>query len=114
MQTVEILKQARALIEDRKKWTRGTYARNAENVTVSPREASACKWCAFGAVWRVSGKHDGMTEPRSPYVFLERAARLQAPRADYPVLTVNDRRGHAAVLAAFDAAIALAEQEVTA
>lgn len=36
MTTLEILKAARALLSDEKQWTKGVYARTAENLPCAP------------------------------------------------------------------------------
>lgn len=44
------LGRAIALIE--KGWTKGAYARDAENVNVDENDPSACSWCIQGALYR--------------------------------------------------------------
>ena len=56
MTNKEILTKARGLIE--KGWTKNTFARNPNGNPVFAKDPSACKWCASGAIWAVTGPED--------------------------------------------------------
>lgn len=97
MTTAEVLQKARDLIADESRWTHGYFARDEHGFEVEAIEPSACKWCAIGAVYRVLDFDDdgGMAPmPEAAYAL---------PRN---IVDINDRGDHAAVLAAFDEAIA--------
>ena len=104
MKTSEILRQARALIKDKKHWTTGYYAKTRWlNRFVSPTSPRAYRFCALGAL-----KHIGSTiEDRSSYYLYEAALEL----FNSSVLYINDvREDHKAILAMYARAIELAEK----
>ncbi len=98
MTTKEVLVAARKLIEKEENWTTEHYARNADGVVVFATAPDACKFCALGAVMHVS-RSTGPTQG---------AAQLSEVCAE-PVHHINDKQGHAAVLALYDRAIAACE-----
>lgn len=98
--TVEILRAARERITPGERWTGGAYARDADGQEVFPFSERACSWCAVGSVAAELGLDVGDAE-------VVAVAKLLG----LTIEGVNDRRGHAAVLARFDRAIELAEAE---
>lgn len=101
-ETVEVLRRARALIADPEHWCTGDWARDAALIGAHPKDANACRWCASGALMAASDQPDG-----AGWVLTAAAHSLYAAE----VIAVNDDLGHAAVLAMYDRAIALAESE---
>jgi hypothetical protein len=102
--TRETLIQARALIADRRHWTRDVTARDRHHRPISATDPSARRWCPIGAVVHVADLH-GLPFVE-PFLLLE-AAALELYGVH--VSAVNDlpgRFGHRAVLGAFDLAIA--------
>lgn len=97
--TLDILKRARALIEDPARWTRREYARDISGKPVGIDAAEATCWCAMGALAHVSTDRFWMGEP---YNALRTAMGNSV--ADF-----NDGCTHAEMLGAFDAAIASEE-----
>ena len=101
--TREILVRARALVADRRRWTRDVTARDRHHRPVSASDPSARRWCPIGAVVHVA---EGCGVP-----FVEAFVLLQAASLELygvPVSAVNDLSGpfgHRAVLGAFDVAI---------
>jgi hypothetical protein len=104
--TREVLIQARALIADRRRWTRDVTARDRHHRPISASDPSARRWCPIGAVLHVAEQHG------TPFVEAFRlleAASLELYSVH--VSAVNDLPGpfgHRAALGAFDLAIALA------
>ena len=96
---VKVLKDARDLISDRRRWTQGQYAvsRDGKSVFISPANKDAYAFCSIGACLRVGG-----------YVpsYLEHAAKN---RGYFQLWEANDSMKHAEVLEMFDEAIRLAE-----
>lgn len=103
MASADILRAARARIEDPKNWTQGAYARDAQGRGTRGKAREAVCWCAYGALAASGGNELG-----SDGFLLESAAE---ELFDADVVDVNDKQGHAAVLQVFDAAIAAAEAE---
>jgi hypothetical protein len=102
-QLLQDLRAARALIEDPKRWTKGEEARNADGDPIHPSKPEAVCWCALGATIRVGGN-------RADLRTLTMACALRdAEPSGFGVVDVNDRDGHAAVLALYDRAIAKEE-----
>lgn len=92
------LRHGRALIASGTAWTTGVFARDADGVECPPFSANAKCWCAMGAV-----RYDHVGEAASDCLD-EAAAGLFGGDFVYAA-TVNDKLGHAATLAMFDAAI---------
>lgn len=107
MNALEILKAARALIEDPERWCHGVEAVNAAGEPVAAVTEGACRWCAVGALERVA--------PRREWLRLIGAFSDYLWDRGYPGHTfnalamLNDNEGHDAALAAFDAAITRVE-----
>jgi hypothetical protein len=59
MTTVELLREARALIDTPEKWTQGAFARDGKGDRVDELDKRACRFCASGATSRVTGIKSG-------------------------------------------------------
>lgn len=107
------LKEARALLgEGGHRWTRGTYARNAEGEEVVFDSPNATCWCALGALLHVAPA----VSPSSQWLgywgardVLDEECVVSTPYPSVPSL--NDKQGYKAVLELYDRAIARAEQQ---
>jgi hypothetical protein len=102
----QILIGARALIANPTHWTQGTLARTAREQPVAWHKRTANKWCALGALYRAGydvlgdkGKAMHIAGEITDSIYPRRYLRSALP-------TLNDCQGHAAVLAAFDRAMA--------
>lgn len=104
MASADILRAARARIEDPKNFCTGNYATDSKGRTVRPTSRKAARWCAYGALRAEEAVIDG------PESKLLDTASIDLFDCVSPA-TVNDKLGHAAVLQMFDAAIAAAEAE---
>lgn len=103
MAPADILRAARARIEDPKNWQQGWYASTADGRRTMGSDPDAACFCAYGAL-----DNAGASESGEISALLEAAAvRL----FNQDLIDVNDQEGHAAVLQVFDAAIAAAEAE---
>lgn len=49
----EKILQAMEIIGDRKRWTKGTFARDSDGVTINPRDSDAVCFCSIGALDKV-------------------------------------------------------------
>jgi hypothetical protein len=96
MTPVEILKAARAKIEDPERWTTGMYARNREGLPIPSNDRVACKWCAHGAMMAVTDDDD-------PDYY--KAINALSNVCGGSPANFNDSHTHAEVLDAFDQAI---------
>lgn len=96
MTVAEQLKAARALIADAAHWCRHTYARAGNNHAVDPIDHRARRFCAQGAMRRVGADEAALRALWYAAIDLYNVATV----------AVNDMHGHAAVIAAFDRAIA--------
>lgn len=99
------LVKAKALISDPAHRTCHAYARSASGAVVSPSDDEATRWCALGALRRVSNTN----ELGDVDLCLVRAAqelfRITAVR-------VNDERSHEDNMLMWDRAILLAEKDL--
>jgi hypothetical protein len=103
MASADILRAARARIEDPKNWTSDWYAKAADGRKIASTDVKATCWCALGAM-----ESTGASERGPEAMLLEEAARSLFSRG---IIDVNDEFGHGAVLKVYDAAIAAAERE---
>lgn len=96
------LRDAYELIRDEENWTKGALARDAEGFEVlGPNSDAARQWCAMGALHKC---HVGVEE----YRVLCHAVRALFPEtkpAIEPLVIVNDRFGHDAVVQVFEKAL---------
>lgn len=101
LSTVDVLHRARELIAEPEHWTQGAPARDRRGDSCDVFNKHAVSWCVVGVICRA-----GLTEARNDA--LEAFARVIfggiVPWNEDP------ERTHAEVLAAFDRAIAAAEQ----
>lgn len=104
---VTVLRSAKNLIADPRRWTCGEYARDATGRHTDVDDKSAVSFCSVGALAVVLGVGVRQAEKSPACQYLEKAAAEQGiPYAHQ----VNDK-GHAKAMAMFDRAIELAEAE---
>jgi hypothetical protein len=110
---VEILKAARERVAPDGAWTQGVFARNEQGESVQSWSADAVCWCIRGAC-EAEGR-DYLIRPEEWFEdALPDGVALAASDAEFePVAFFNDAEttSHVDVLAVFDRAIQLAEQE---
>jgi len=99
---VQILKRARALIEDELHWCPCDLARDAMGFSVSPTDSNAVQRCALGAL--MAAAREFTTDANLAH---ELAATAMRPLVGATSLThINDIEGHTAILTLFEVAIA--------
>jgi hypothetical protein len=104
----QVLINARALIGDPAHWTRRTLACTADDQPVAWDDRFASKWCATGAIYRAAYDLVG-DQKEAMRIGNEVLKSVSTPRwLRVSLPTLNDWRGHAAVLALFDKALAAA------
>ena len=99
---IKIVERARALIADEEHWCRGDLARDARGMSVCPLSDSATKRCGLGAL--IIAAYRITNDRRQAHDLAIKAMRPLHGSAT--LVSVNDTRGHAAVLALFDEVIA--------
>jgi hypothetical protein len=99
-----VLRGARELISEPKRWTQGEYARNAEHEAVNFLSVSACRWCLVGALAKASGRDPDDHEPVMTRV--AQILRPWSPNVLVAITSFNDESEHAKVVALLDQAIA--------
>lgn len=105
MNTLEILKTARKLIDTPARWTKGVVARDQFGIKTDPSSEAAVCWCSIGALLRAIGS-DG---PEADRLIKESASKLRKAAHCIVIGAWNDEVTHPEVLAAFDTAIATEE-----
>ncbi|PDT15877.1 hypothetical protein CO670_15380 [Rhizobium sp. J15] len=107
MNTVEILKAARELISDEKRWTQTVYARDENGNSVNATDPMAVCFCSRGAIDKITAGNRAWGGAYD--VLLD----LLVSEDDncLGVADFNDKHTHAEVLSLFDRAIARAESE---
>lgn len=109
MSVVDTLRKARARIAAG--WCQGSYAQDAEGLSCSSEDPECARVCATASFW---GAGASRADERAAHRYVGIAALLPREAGDFYDLTAwNDSRGRtqADVIAAFDKAIAMAEQE---
>ena len=103
----QMLINARALIADPNHWTRSFLACNAAGHPVHWCDPSATKWCALGAIYR--GAYELVGDRDEAARIATKVAKSISPLwLCQGLMIMNDTRGHAAILARFDRAMAAA------
>lgn len=114
MKTIDVLKAARAKITNPENWMKGFYAKTPDGgETVGTNPEATC-FCALGAIESVTGiLHLYNGWPDRAVVFLNKVVKeVQPEDVNYRnVAEYNDNSTHEQVLAVFDKAITLAENE---
>ena len=108
----QTFREARALIEAPEHWTRGSLARSEDGKPCDPRSPAAVRWCANGAMAKVTVSGMGRTQAwlflrmvTTDIVILNDGTDDLDPRLKPRPAPARHRK----VLAAFDKAIELAE-----
>jgi hypothetical protein len=100
--TFQIIERAKELIQNERHWCRGYLAMDASGRSVDPTSREAARRCALGAL--VAAAYQ-LTNSKSRCYDLAINALRPLCGSNTVVLT-NDHRGHAAILALFDEAMA--------
>ena len=98
----QIVENARGLIAEEHNWCRGELARDADSLSVDPTYSRTTKRCALGAL--VAAAYQLTNNRWQAYDFAINALRPKCGSAT--LVRINDMRGHAAVLALLDEALA--------
>jgi hypothetical protein len=110
-QVVEVLNNARSLIEPRGKWIKGAEAKTHAGRIVGATDQKACKFCAIGAL-NAAGTYTDMHTMSAAQDFLDVAMVTDISWDD--IEQVNDRSTtkQLHVLMAYDFAILMAEDDL--
>lgn len=100
-EVLDLLKRARAKIEDKENWCQRAYARNKSGFCVAPWQSNACTFCAYGAIYSFREFNYDVR------ALAEDRLVCAVPPGEVSPATVNDVLGHQAVLDMYDKAIAL-------
>ena len=103
----QVLIKARALIADPDHWTMNVLARNAAGYSAHWCDPSAAKWCAVGAIYRGAYELVG-SKQEATRIGKEVAKGIAPIWLGRSLMNYELCRGHAAVLARFDRALAAA------
>ena len=111
MMPSEILRAAKAVIENPENWTKEVYAKankeGGSNDHLLGHEEGATCWCSVGALQRVMNSELVWSLERR----LGEAARALTQDNFETAVHYNDNRTHAEVMQMFDRAIEMAEEE---
>jgi hypothetical protein len=101
--TIAVLRRARDLVADERRWCGGSFARSWFDVPVLPQMVLARRFCAIGAIMRAG---------RELQLWTRDACLALQWQTVQPVEKWNDApaRTHADVIAAFDAALMAVEE----
>jgi hypothetical protein len=98
----QIIERAKELIQDESRWCRGYLAMDASKDSADPTSTVALRRCALGALMAAAYQ---LTNHRVQAYELAFNA-LRPLCGSNTIVMTNDHRGHAAVLALFDEAMA--------
>lgn len=112
---VEILKEAKSVIENPENWCQGDlYQREDGSYATTPYDKGVCRYCSIGAVYKaIPFGHSGAGEYRRAATnFLERAIDLRSKNGGaYRVVDFNDTNPHSEVMEMWNDAIRIAEED---
>ena len=100
MTTLEILKDAYHLLDDKKHWAKWVKAQTHDGIPVESWDKRAVQWCAIGALERVIGGYGA--DMREARLFLTGKAMEMY---DNGIVEVNDVLGYRQVRAVYRRAI---------
>jgi hypothetical protein len=103
----QILRRARDLLSDKRKWTRYGAARTGNGAVCPPYAPYAVKFCAYGALARAALELTGNKQQACRLAQSIETLLVGGERAAQPhcrLCQVNDRQGYAAVIGLLDAA----------
>lgn len=104
----QILRKARDLLSDKRKWTRYCAARTGNGAICPPYAPDAVKFCAYGAIARAALEVTGNTQQARQFARSIETLLVGVERAPHPqkrLSHINDHKGYAVVLGLFDAAV---------
>jgi hypothetical protein len=112
-EAVQILKDARSILEKPNAWGRGYYAKDNKGNDVEATDKRACRFCALGAIAKAQGKD----YPFSDNVVVNAMNWLKLSMTDHPLCMISDQNDNLAtkqkhVLMAYDFAILMAQDEL--
>ena len=112
MTVLELLQNARQLLSDPARWTKGCFARNAEGQAVHPVLGKAACWCSVGAIRKEFSREHGYTDRSATvssfldaHLLLHQLLSSGKHSAGIPSFNDHPDTTHADVLALFDRAI---------
>ena len=108
MSAAEKLRQAKALIENPARWCQGNGAVADDGAVVDFDSPEAHRWCARGAVSKVTNHRPNTPVYNATVRFLDRAANEL--HAGFNSVQVNDQLNHRDVMKMFRRAIRLAQK----
>jgi hypothetical protein len=97
---LQIIENAKDLIQDERHWCRGELARDADGLSVDATDSRAVRRCALGAL--VSAAYQLTHDHWKAHDLAINALRPMYGSAT--LVRINDMRGHTAVLALLDEA----------
>lgn len=106
MDALKVLKQAKALIEDKSNWTQKTYARDCNGDSVPAINSEAVCFCSVGAIANVTYQSASLAKHLQAETYVDNCA---LDLYGMTMVHVNDQLGHRAVMNMFDEAIKQAE-----
>ena len=105
---LQALRAARRRITDPRHWCQGSSARDVTGANVSVHHPDASRWCAAGALWKVTNTYLGDEDGDG---ICEAASGRLCDAAGMEIVEFNDgeHTDHVAVLAVYDKAIRVEE-----
>lgn len=96
-ETLQALEKIQALLANEENWTTGTPARDVDDMRTEVDNKNAVKFCILGAVRKVTEEN---------YLLAGDVRSTLHANCTYMLSTLNDTKGHAAVMALLQDSIA--------
>lgn len=106
IEQLSLLQAGRMLLDDKKNWTKGVLAKDADGIEVDECGQDATCWCGFGAL--------GTFGPPLGTLYAVQDRLDNKVSGEFPEYNDADRRRHSEVLAKFDRVIEEVSQEIDA
>ncbi len=115
--TKELLIEAKALIADKKNWTKKAFARREDGEAIAIQASTACAFCSVGAVVKAAGERNAdacfirsfNSSPYKAFRLLDNEAAKFGDCTFTSLVGLNDYGSHEDVMQVFDNAIKACE-----
>jgi hypothetical protein len=100
-----VIDRALRLIRDKRNWTRNVVTRRSNGIRCRPGDPDAIRYCAFGALVRAAIDVGSDADAKLALTAERAVIRANGWNPRTRLAAINDRRGHRAVVRAFELAL---------
>ena len=99
---LQLIKAARKLLADEKRWTKDCYARDAQGRECRPTDKRAKCWCILGALWHCETRVKGKPFAYSAAIALIEQELLKRGYIEIPAFNDKENTTHEDVIKLLD------------